>query len=240
MQVNRRDLVNWYVGVLVILQVVALLLVTSALDHDPDPLMAWIQDLPPGVRSLLSPLVIVAIPAMIVTMIVGLVVFGSLELVGVSVPFTPVYPLFLVTSYSIAVLAVSAVRRGQIASGTRLPAAPIPVTESRWWYWVVAYVLHIGVVLGGGAVAFWFGFPLLPPFGTPASILLVVVGAVIFPLALLAIYLEGRSLHEAGGEWRPPYVLYMLGIAVGTVVYPIGPLLALHYLLLRRHHLRAR
>lgn len=230
---------NWYIGVLVVLQVVGLLLVTSALDHDPDPLMAWIQDLPPGVRSLLSPLVVVAIPAIVLTIIVGLVVFGSLELVGVSVMFVPVYPLFLVTSYVFAVLAVLAVRRGRVAPGKRLPTTPTPVTESRWWYWIVAYVLHVGVVLGGGAVAFWFGLALLPPFGTPASILVLVVGAVIFPLALLAIYLEGRSLHEAGGEWRPPYVLYMVGIAVGTVVYPIGPIVAIHYLLSRRRRLGA-
>lgn len=230
---------NWYVGVLVVLQVVGLLLVTSALDHDPDPLMAWIQGLPPGVRSLLSPLVVVAIPAIVLTIIVGLVVFGSLELVGVSVMFVPVYPLFLVTSYVFAVLAVVAVRRGRVAPGKRLPTTPTPVTESRWWYWIVAYVLHVGVVLGGGAVAVWFGLVLLPPFGTPASILVLVVGAVIFPLALLSIYLEGRSLHEAGGEWRPPYVLYMVGIAVGTVVYPIGPIVAIHYLLSRRRRLEA-
>ena len=236
-RIDRQDLVNWYVFVLVVLQVVGLLLVTSALDHDPDLLIAWIQDLPPGVRSLLSPLVVVAIPAIVVTIIAGLVVFGGLELAGVSVAFTPVYPIFLVTSYSIAVLAVAAVRRGRVAPGTRLPATPTPVTESRWWYWVVAYVLHVGVVLGGGAVAFWFGLPLLPPFGTLASILFLAVGAVIFPLALLAIYLEGRSLHEAGGEWRPPYVLYMIGIAVGTVAYPIGPLVALQYLLSRHRHL---
>lgn len=67
--------------------------------------------------------------------------------------------------------------------------------------------------------------------------LILTVGAVIFPLALLAIYLEGRSLYETGGEWQPPYGLYIIGIAVGTVAYPIGPLVALHYLLLRRHHL---
>lgn len=93
-RVDTRDLMNWYVGVLIILQVAGLLLVTSALDHDPDPLMAWIQELPPGVRSLLSPVVIVAIPAIIMTIIVGLIIFGSLALVGVSLPFTSVYPIF--------------------------------------------------------------------------------------------------------------------------------------------------
>lgn len=247
-QVDRRDLLNWYVGVLVVLQIAGLLLVSSALDHDPDPLAAWIQNLQPGVRSLLSPLVVVAIPAIVLTLIVGVIVgvivdstlrLAGVGLAGVVITFS-MYLLFLAISYGLAVLAVSAVRRGRIAPGTRLPATPTPAAESRWWYWIVAYVLHVGVVLGGGAVAFWFGLPLLPPFGTPASILLLVVGAVIFPLALLAIYLEGRSLQEAGSEWRPPYVLYMIGIAVGTVTYPIGPLVALHYLLLRHRHLGAR
>lgn len=140
-------------------------------------------------------------------------------------------------AYAIAVLAVSAVRRDRVAPGKRLSATPTPVTESRWWYWLVAYVLHVGVVLGGGTVAFWFGLELLPTFGTPASLLVFAVGAAVFPFALLAVYLEGRSLHEAGGEWRPPYVLYMVGIAVGTIVYPVGPLVALHYLLLRRRRL---
>jgi hypothetical protein len=46
-------------------------------------------------------------------------------------------------------------------------------------------------------------------------------------------------LHEAGGEWRSSDVLYMVGIAVGTVVYPIGPIVAIHYLLSRRRRLEA-
>lgn len=238
-QIDRRALLNWYVGVLVILQIVGFLLVTSALDHDPDPLAAWIQALPPGVRSLLSPVIVLAIPALVLSIIVGVIIGSTLELVGVSLAGVVItfvmYSLFVAISYGVAVLAVSAVRHGRVAPGTRLPATP--VTESRWWYWIVAYVLHVGVILGGVVSAFWFGFSLLPPFGTPASILIFAVGAVIFPFALLALYLEGRTLHETGGEWQPPYILYMVGIAVGTVAYPIGPLVALHYLLLRRRHL---
>lgn len=239
--IDRSDLLNWYVGVLVVLQTVGLLLVTSALDHDPDPLAAWIQALPPGVRSLLSPVIVVAIPALVLTIIVGVIIGSTLELAGVSLAGVVVtfvmYSLFLAVSYGVAVLAVAAVRRGRGAPGTRLPATPTPVTESRWWYWIVAYVLHVGVLLGGGTVAYWFGFPLLPPFGTPASILLFAVGAIIFPFALLTVYLEGRGLDETGGEWQPRYTLYMVGIAVGTVAFPIGPLVALHYLLVRRRHL---
>jgi len=242
--IDRRDLLNWYVGVLVVLQIVGFLLVTSALDHDPDPLAAWIQALPPGVRSLLSPMIVLAIPALVLSIIVGVIIGSTLELVGVRLAGEVItfvmYSLFLVISYGVAVLAVSAVRRGRVAPGARLPATPTPVTESRWWYWIVAYVLHVGVILGGVVSAFWFGVPLLPPFGTPTSILIFAVGAVIFPFTLLALYLEGRSLHETGNEWQPPYILYMVGIAVGTVAYPIGPLVALHYLLLRHRHLGTR
>lgn len=113
-RLDRGELVNWYVGVLVVLQLVGLLLIQSALDHDPGPLMAWIQGLPPGVRSLLSPLIVVAIPAILSAVLVGVVVFGGLELVGVNVPFIGTYPLFLGIAYTLAVLGVSAVRHGRI------------------------------------------------------------------------------------------------------------------------------
>lgn len=236
----RETILNRYVGVLVVLQVVGAVLVMSALDHDPDPLAAWIQELPPGVRSLLSPLIVVAIPAMVLTVLAGLVVFAGLESIEANTAFVPTYGFFVVNAYVVAIIAVTVLRRGRVAPGEGLPATPTPVTDSRWWYWIAAYVVYVGIVLGGGTLAFWFGLALLPAFGTPWSALLVAVGAVVFVLAVVAVYFEGRGLRATDAEWQPAYRLYMVGIALGTLLYPLGPLVALHYLHRRRRRLGVR
>lgn len=234
--VARRDLVHPFVPVMVVAQVAGLLLAQAALDHDPGMLMAWIQGLPPGVRTLFSPLIVVALPALVVTLVVGVVVFGGLELTGIVIPVDPTYPLFVASAYGVAVLFVAGVRRLRRPPATRVPAVANPYS-SRLWYWVAAYVAYVGPLLGSRLLALLFGFPLFVPVGSTASVVLFGGGAVVSVLAVVAVYVDGVRLGRADSAWQPPPLLYASGIALGTIAYPIGPLVGLHYLLSRHRFL---
>lgn len=119
MKVIRTDLlINRRVIVLFVLEVAGWLLAVSALEHDPGPLVRWIQALPPAVRSVLAPLIVLAIPSIVLTIVVGtLLMVAFATFFGITGfqpwPIEPVlrYPVFLVSAYLVAVLAVRAVER---------------------------------------------------------------------------------------------------------------------------------
>lgn len=115
-EIRTEYLIDRRVIVLFVLQVAGWLLAVSALEHDPGPLVRWIQALPPAVRSVLSPLIVLAIPSIVLTVVVGtLLIAAFAAFFGITGfqpwPIDPVlrYPVFLVSAYLVAVLAVRTV-----------------------------------------------------------------------------------------------------------------------------------
>jgi hypothetical protein len=129
-----------------------------------------------------------------------------------------------------------------------LPAASV---DSRWWYWIAAVPAYFLVTLIGGVfatvlVVFAGVLDILGLGGLASLSTFVVFGgfaalfglvglavAVGFPLA---VYVDARSIEEAGGEWRPDPVLWGLSAVVAVLVtnFVLSVPLALYYLY-RRH-----
>lgn len=228
------DLVNRYVILLFAVQVIGWVVLGAAFDHDPSPFISWVQELPSGVKQALTPFVILAIPAILLNVVIGV----SLELLAVRVPAPVPSMTFFINAYLLAVVGAWGITRHRtIVPEERVLVAPTAVESSRWWYWIAAYVLYVGVVFSATTLATFEG--LLPPvrFRSVMGGLFVLVGIGVFVLAVAAVYVDGRSLHRADSPWRPAYSWYLLGILVGTVVYPVGPLVAAYYLYQRHRHL---
>ena len=194
------DFVNRYVILLFAVQVIGWVVLGAAFDHDPSPFISWVQELPSGIKQALTPFVILAIPAILLNVIIGV----SLELLAVRVPAPVPSMTFFINAYLLAVVGAWGITRHRtIVPEERVLVAPTAVESSRWWYWIAAYVLYVGVVFSATTLATFAG--LLPPvrFRSVMGGLFVLVGIGVFVLAVAAVYVDGpvsTGLTVPGGQ----------------------------------------
>lgn len=136
------------------------------------------------------------------------------------------------------------------------PYPPLDAVDSRWWYWIAAYVvvslLFVPfVIVAGIAVAapvFVVGPDTGYLIGGPVALVLGLVAAVlVFGFALLALsvflllpvalYVDARHVARADLDWKPDPVLYgVLGLLQLLVTPLVGFFVAVYYLYRRHEH----
>lgn len=104
---------------------------------------------------------------------------------------------------------------------------PLDIVGSRWWYWIVAYlvvsVLFVPIVI---IAALAFVTPAVvvgpgePTVGVPLQVLVLVFTLLIFGFAILslavfvmlpvALYMDARQVARANIDWEPDPVLYAI------------------------------
>jgi hypothetical protein len=78
MKYNRKiiawnNFLNRYVILLFVIQVMGYIIVIALFDHSPTPLVGWIQALPDPVRIVLLPVGFFALPAVVLSLVIGAV-----------------------------------------------------------------------------------------------------------------------------------------------------------------------
>lgn len=116
--------------------------------------------------------------------------------------------------------------------------------DSRWWYGVAALpvvsvvavalvtLATVGAVVSGALDSDVAGpvFGLLVLLGMIAAAAVIAAG-IVLPVAL---YFDGRAVSSASVDWHPDAARYALVGLVGTLLYPLGIVVACYYLY-RRH-----
>ena len=77
-QFGRDEFANRYVAALFGVQVAGWIVLVATVDHSPTSLIGWVQALPGSVRLALLPVAILALPAVVLSLVIGTVlsVFG--------------------------------------------------------------------------------------------------------------------------------------------------------------------
>lgn len=132
---------------------------------------------------------------------------------------------------------------------------PLDAVDSRWWYWIVAYLvatvlfvpLVVLAVLAVVAPVFIAGPGTGSTIGAPLGLLFVLFALIAFGVAVLALvvavmlpvalYLDARQVARAAVDWNPDPVVYgVLGLLQFLVTPLVGFLVALYYLYRRHEH----
>lgn len=132
---------------------------------------------------------------------------------------------------------------------------PLDAVDSRWWYWIAAYVatslLFVPFVVLAGVA---FLSPVLvagpgsgPVIGAPVAFVFLLVALLLLGFGILAfvvfvglpiaLYMDARRVGRADLDWRPdPFVYGGLGLLQFVVTPVVGFLVALYYLYQRHKH----
>lgn len=129
---------------------------------------------------------------------------------------------------------------------------PLDAADSRWWYWIVAYlvtsILFVPFVVVA-VLAFLAPVVVVGPGGGPTvgapRVLFLLFTLLVFGFAVLAfgvfvmlpvaLYMDARQVARADLDWEPDPLLYGgLGLLQFFVTPVVGLVVALYYLY-RRH-----
>lgn len=132
---------------------------------------------------------------------------------------------------------------------------PLDAVDSRWWYWIVAYLvatvlfvpLVVVAVLAVTAPLLLGGPGTEPVIGAPLGLFVVLFALLTFGIAVLAfvvavmlpvaLYLDARQVARATVDWDPDPVVYgVLGLLQFVVTPVVGFVVALYYLYRRHEH----
>lgn len=130
---------------------------------------------------------------------------------------------------------------------------PLDAVDSRWWYWIAAYVVSAvlfvpfvviaavaiivpGIAVGGGQeTAFAGPFVVLVLLFVLLLFAAVLVVFAVFAVLPIALYMDARQVDKANLRWQPDPIVYgLLGLAQFVVTPLVGFVVAVYYLF-RRH-----
>lgn len=131
----------------------------------------------------------------------------------------------------------------------------LDAVDSRWWYWIAAYLVVAVLFVPFVAVAaFAFLVPTIvvgpgsgPAVGAPIAVaallfaflvfVFVVAAFVVSVLLPVALYMDARRVAQADLDWEPDPVVYgALGLLQFVVTPLVGLVVALYYLYQRHEH----
>lgn len=124
---------------------------------------------------------------------------------------------------------------------------PLDAVDSRWWYWIAAYVgssvLPIVILVGAFVVSGIVGISVqetafagpIVVLGLLFLVLLIAVALVVSAMLPVALYVDARQVGEADLEWQPDPVLYGLLGLLQFIATPLVGFVVAAYYLFRRH-----
>lgn len=130
---------------------------------------------------------------------------------------------------------------------------PLDAVNSRWWYWIAAYLVATVVFIPLLVIAMLsFMVPVMvvgpgqgPGMSMPIRLFMLlfmllvfgvlVLSFVVFVMLPVALYMDARQVSRAEIDWEPDPVLYgVLGLLQFIVTPIVGIVVALYYLY-KRH-----